>query len=677
MPALEIIDDLLTENWQLRWQVLETFHRAQLKIRNHAQNSREHQEFLRLGKKLAACLNQPSDRNLHLILTAAYFLGGNHFIFLIFPQLGIDDSDDFYPGLTKLKKALVNEEPNLSFYDYFHSLFSSSKAIERTTAIAAALAIRLFSPEKALPLLIDIPHPEPRSAAFDLYQEAYPEYSFNHYLLADGLEILRGQPELLRFITPPLTADQVEECAALVCFMFTDSPDNQTTAIQAIGRLKLDQCLPLLHELKEDNLEAAAVHAQLGDEYGYRDLLKAGKSWRRKKRIAALPGLAFCKSFDALEVLKKRVAKGDLDERRLALIALGQNQHPETLPFLIATLEQESRNEERRLLLTLLARHPNSTFDPLTANLLAQWHDNNNLYPELLEALAAFGYGDKWEKIINSFSPPLLLPHHQKIALFMTRFADRPTIRKTLLALLIDIDWTFSFRLLILLQPSLNGNDLKTLLILLQECEEARELTIQERLSKGNDISRFNEALCEFLNLNPAQTERILSNFMAELMEGNLPQKDELAVRFQLQPADLKKLILGAGEFSSTLPEPGLPLLHILRILSGINLNGSSCLAAVINRTRRYGGFFQQTISTSISTMIDHDHNLQETQALPDLHAIINFLRQRPHYNKLRQKILQHIAKITRNAKDLLICLNPAHDRDLRIINIRRNLGDK
>ena len=677
IPTPKIIDDLLVENWQLRWQVFEIFHQVRISIRNHVQNSPEHQEFLRLGKKLAAHLNEPSDRNLHLIMTATYFLGGNQFLFLLFPHLGIDDSDDFYPALSKLKKALTNEEPDLSFFDYFHALFSSNKAIERTTAIAAAFAIRVFSAEKTLQLFIDIPHPESRSAAFDLFQEIYPEPYFNDYLFADGLELLTKQPELLRFITPPLTADQAQGCTIAANFLLADSPDNRTAAIRAIGRLKLDQCLPLLDEFQGDNLETATAHARLNNEYGCRELLTAAKSWHRKKRLAALPGLAFCNSFEALEVLKKRVAKGDLNERHIAFTALGRNKHPEALPFLIATLKQKHQNEEYRLLLSLLARHPNSTPNPETANLLARWYDNCDLYPELLEALAAFGYGNKWGKIVNAFTPPLLLPHHQKIALFMTRFADRPAIKKNLLALLTDIDWAFSYRLLILLQPHLNGKDLKTLLNLLQEHEKAHDLTIRERLLKGDDIPRFTDALCEFLNLNLVQADEILSRFIAELMEGDLPKNAELTARFQQQPADLKKLILEAGEFSSTLPEPELPLLHILRLLSEITLDGSNCLAAIVNRTRKYGGFFQQTISTLISIIIDHDHDLQNTQALPDLQAIINFLRQRPHYDELRQKILRRIAEITRNAKDLQIYLGATHDRELRIIKVRRNTVDK
>ncbi|MEA1923827.1 MAG: HEAT repeat domain-containing protein [Pseudomonadota bacterium] len=672
LPNPEIINDLLTENWQLRWQVIEIFHRVRAIIRNHTQFSSEQKEVLRLGKKLAACLNGPSDRNLHLIMTSAYFLGGNHFLFLIFQHLGIDDSDGFYPAIANLKKTLKREERNFTFFDYFHSLLSSSETVERTTAVATAVAIRIFSPEKALHLLISIPLPEPRLAAFDLFEESHPNQFFNDYLFTHQREILREEPELLRFISPPLTPDQTQKCITLVNCQFSDGSDNKTTAIRAIGRLKLYQCRSLLHQLDENNLEAAAAYAQLGEECGCHKLLAAGKSWQRKKRAAALPALAFCNSPEALTILKNRVTKGDRNERRQALIALGRNQHPEALPSLIAFFEQESRNSERRLILTLLTRHPNAAPDPKTANLLARWHDDNNLYPELMKALAVFGYGDKWEKIIAEFKTPLLLPHHQKIALFMSRFAERPAVKKKLLELLPDIDWTFSYRLLALLQPHLNGEDLRVLLNLLQEHEDPRELTIQERLSKGDDLLNFNDALCEFFNSSQVQADVALSRFISGLMEGSLPTHNELATRFQQQSPELKNLLLGTSKFSAGLPEAGLPLLHIRQILSEITLDGSSSLAAIINRTRKYGGFFRSVINTTIIAIIDHEPDMQSPETLPDLQAIINFIRRRPGYDELRQKILRHIAKTSRKAKDLRIYFGANQDRDLRILKIKR-----
>ncbi|MEA3334044.1 MAG: HEAT repeat domain-containing protein, partial [Pseudomonadota bacterium] len=520
-------------------------------------------------------------------------------------------------------------------------------------------------------------HQAPRLTALDLFEEAHPNQFFNNYLLVQRPEILRRQPELLRFIAPPLSPDQNNECIIQVNHLFNNASDNKTTAIRAIGRLKLYCCRPLLQQLEENNLEAAAAYTQLGDECGCHKLLAASKSWQRKKRRAALPAIAFCNSPEALAILKNRATKGDRNERRQALMALGQNLHPEALPFLITILEDESRNRECRLILTLLSRHPNAAPDPKTANLLARWHNNHNLYPELMEALTVFGYGDKWEKIITEFKTPLLLLHHQKIALFMTRYADRPAIKKKLLELLSDIDWTFSFRLLILLQPHLNGEDLKVLLNLLQEHEDPRELTIQERLTKGDDLSNFNDALCEFFNSNPIQADETLSRFITGLMEGSLPTNKELTACFQRQSPELKKLLLGASKFSADLPETGLPLLHFHQLLSEITLDGSSCLPAIINRTRKYGGFFRPIINATISTIIDHDHNLQNTKVLPDLQAIINFIRLRSGYNELREKVLHHITKTTRKAKDLRIYIEASHNRDLRILNIRRNSTNK
>ncbi len=254
----------------------------------------------------------------------------------------------------------------------------------------------------------------------------------------------------------------------------------------------------------------------------------------------------------------------------------------------------------------------------------------------------------------------------------MSQFANIPAVRKILMALLITNDWPFSFQLLTLLQPYMNGKDLKTLLQLLQMYEEPQELTIQERLSQGDDIASFNDALCEFLDLHPETSNKTLTSFIANLVDGNLPTRTELDRLFQKQPTELKKLILGAGKFSSCLPEPGLPLLHFLKILAEIDLKGCNCLVAIINRTRKYSGFFRQRISLAISNIIENDPNLQNTQALPDLQAIIEFIRQRPHYDQLRQKILLHISQTTRNAKDLRLFLNATLNRDLRVFTVKR-----
>ena len=675
IPHPEIVDDLLTENWLLRWQVLEIFDHVRVKYHNHNPGSKEKKAILRLGRKLCSSLNGPSDHNLYLILTAAFFLGGNYFPLLIFKHLGIDDADQFYPTVGKIKKDLINKQKGCTFFNYFFALLSSNDAVERTTAVAATITIRLFPPAQAFSLLISIPQPEPRRVALDLFQEIYPEIFFNDLLLTKPPTILAEQPELLSFIGPPLTADQTAACSDLITAKFNPIEADHKAAIAAIGRLKLKHCRELLSRHNLESSELNTTLAQIGEYSGCKKLLSAANSWRQSTRIAALPGLAYCNYLEAIKLLKKRYSKGSHKERDLIIAALGQNHHPQAYPALIEFLGQKAEPDERRAILKAISHHPDASPNPLIANLLAQWHRQKELYPELLEALEKIGHSDKWETITLDLPPQRLPPEQQQIAFFMARFCNQKTIRKKLFSLLNSVDWSFSFQLLNLLQPSLKADDMRFLLNLLQEVENARELTIQELLRQGDNPGNFHDALCEHLNLNLQQSHKLLSDFCARLVTGKLPSKTELTSQFQQQPSDLKKLISGATDFSSTEPEPSLPLLHFLQLLSETNLYDnfdSNSLISIINRTRKYKGYFRELISFSISRIIDNDPDLLKTEALPDLHAVIDFIRQRSDYNQLRHKILIHSARITRNAKDLAIHINAAQDRDLRIIKIKR-----
>ncbi|MBN2808293.1 MAG: HEAT repeat domain-containing protein [Deltaproteobacteria bacterium] len=672
IPTPEIIDDLLSDNWQLRWQVLEIFDQVRAKFRHHAKFSREQKEVSRLAQKLCTSLNGPNDHNLHLILAAAYFLGGNHFIFLIFNHLGIDDSDDFYPALAELKKTIISRpDKNGAFFDYFHTLLRSAKAVESTTALAATLAVRLFPPTTAFALIATIPYPEVRRIALDFFQETHPQQFFNNYLFTHPQKLLQTQPDLLRFIALPLSAEQASECSALAAEIL-DSDACRQTAIDAIGRLKLNQYLPLLRNENRKDHSVNSALAQLGEADGCRNLLLAAGSWRQEKRLAALAGLGFCNLPAAVTLLEKRFNSGDRKERALAVAALGRNRHPQALPVLLCALERKMLPAERCAILKVVAQHPDAAPNPVTANRLARWHDQAELYPELFEALARFGYGEEWGKILAGFELPFLTAHQQKIIFFMTRFSHYPLVREKLLSFLSSIDWTFSYRLLQLLHNSLNHKDLRLLLKLLQECEEARELTIQERLNLGDNPAAFSDALCEYLNLNPEQSNLVLSHFIAGLVTNRLPTESALTTDFHTLPADLKKLISGTGCSASTPLEPSLPLRHFLPILSEIDHYGSSSFIAIVNRTRKYNGFLRQLISLTICRIVRNDADLRKTQALPDLRAIINFIRQRPDFDELRHETLLLITEITRRARDIIIYLDATRDRDLRVIKVKR-----
>ena len=130
---------------------------------------------------------------------------------------------------------------------------------------------------------------------------------------------------------------------------------------------------------------------------------------------------------------------------------------PEALHIIRDLLNKFHKKEDLKLLLKSIAG-PNWPAEcqpecQNTANQLAQWADNIELYPTLLEALATLTYGDAWNDTLGRIQSPVLKPHYREVALFMSRFADQTKIRQRLLTLINDIDWSFSYRLLNLLSP--------------------------------------------------------------------------------------------------------------------------------------------------------------------------------------------------------------------------------
>ncbi len=672
IPGPEIISDLLTENWELRWQVLELFYRIQLSLRHHTPASKEHRQFSQLEKKLHATLNGPHDRNLELIMTAAYFLGGNSSIFRLFNHFEIDDSREFYPELKSIKRKIIHGEGGCSFFDYFHSLTGAAHGVERTTAIAATLAIRLFSPEKALRLIIGIVDPELRSTSLRLLHETWPEQRLNDLIFADNFALLKQVPELIVFIRPPLSSEEAEQCNIRTLELLTRKVTLEPSIAAAIGRLKLTKCRDRLNKFTDNNYILCTLSARMGDTKQQTELLAAGNSWRRKHRLAAIPGIAFIPTPEAVELLQKRASRGDRHERHLAWAALSTNCHPQALKVLFDDLMTTETSPERRLLLSLLARHPRAEPDQANANRLSRWHDQEELYPELLEALSIFGYGKEWESIIRTYRAPLLHHHQQQVALFLTRFADRYAVRRTLIDLLDDVDWCFSFKLLNRLKPYFTAKEFKILLSRLASYENSRELTIKERLSKGDDLPNFSTALAEFLNRNQETATTIINRFIAELIEGRLPAEDKLQADFAEEAEELQKLFLDQDDFTEADLRNRLPLLHILNRLRQTEVDGSCALATVVHRSRRYSGYLRQTISDLLVSIINQDRRFQSVEALPDLQDTVEYIRHRPGYDTLRETVLQRMAAISRQAKDLRIYTETAQNRSLKLISSRR-----
>jgi len=670
LPSLEIISDLLTENWELRWQVFEIFSQVRLSVRNHARTSKEYQAVRRLGKRLARTLNGASDHNLYLVITAAYYLGGNHFLFHIFHHLGLDDSDEFYPELCKIKQKLGNESGQLSFYDYFMTLLKAQTAVESTTAIAATLAINLFSADKALPLILAIPNPEQRFLHLELLCQAHPQLNFNDFIFADNFTRLKKYPELIHIIKPTLNRDQTSICNTTISAQLSQADALTPTMTATIGRLQLQECLPRLTGFADKNLAITISRARLGDLASQKLLLSSSSSWRRKKRLAALSGLAFVENSAAIKILQQRVNLGDRHERRIALTALADNSQPQALECLVLALQKSQTDSERSFLLNLLKNHPLARPNAATANLIAQWHDQEELYPELLKALAVFGYGDQWEEVLNSYKPPLQ-QRQQEIALFMARFAERPAVYKILLSFLDDHNWDFSFQLLTVLQNFFTGNEFGLLLNLLEKFEKKREPTIREKLTQDAETPEFTAALTNFLNTSPDIATSIINKFTTELMEGSLPSNKKLSAGFTEQPDAIQKLCLGTNDNAAARPQASRPLLHILRLLHRTPLTGGNALVAVINRTRQYNGYLLHLISDILILIIDNDLKFQHTNTINDLKQALDFIRQRPHYDELRSKLLQQIATISRQAKDLKIDCGGTYNRSLRVLSVK------
>ncbi len=667
IPSSNIINDLLAENWELRWRVLETFFQTQVLLRDFARSSGEHKQARALCKEMAGRLNGASDVNLRLVLTAAWFLGGNNFLLLALEEIGVDDPETGDLETIGFKKPLINNHPNVSFFDYFHSLLRRNKAVDAATTVA----VELFPADLCLTLLCAIPEREPRLTGLTLLKTRHPKLFFNDLLLENNLLRIKEKPELLDFIGPSLNPEEETVVTNLAATLLTNNSLDVEYAIRAAGRLKLVSCRSQLHKLLDDTPLAAGALARLGDEEGCKRLLKTGKSWRRKKRTSVLSDLAGCQNPEAFELLQNRARQGNLDERREALAALGEIRSPKALQAIRELLNKTNKKEELNLLLQTLAGESWPGENREAANQLAQWSENIELYPRLLKALASLGYGKNWADILDNIISPVLKPHYREIALFMCRFAESPKVRQKLLDLLDDIDWSFSYRLLNLLSPQFKSADVPLLLALLKEREELRALTIKERLTKGRDLERMTDALAEFFQQHAEIANLTIEKLLTNVIIGIQPSGEELFADIKKQPAQLIELLLGPGSDHDAATRD-FPLLMAMHLLSEIEVDGSDCFAIVVHRTRRYSGFFRQSIISALNLLLDKENELDNFQSLPTLNKIIDFIRGRDHYDELRQKILARIIRITRNTRELKVYNEASQTRELRIFKVKK-----
>jgi len=668
IPSSAIIDDLLAENWELRWQVLKILQQTQLILKDYAHSSQEYKKALSLCREMAGRLNGASDVNLHLVLAAAWFLGGSHFLLAALETIGVDDPETHNQEIIKLKKPLSGNYSEASFFDYFHSLLSRNQAVDAATATA----IRIFPPELTLQLIQSIPEPEIQRNALIQFKKQYPKTFFNDLLLQDGGIQVKEKPELLEFIGTPLADDFKSEIESLVANLLTTNSPAIEIAVQAAGRLQLQGCKPHLKQLINELPTAAGALARLKDPSGCQKLIETGKSWRWKKREAALPELAWCPTTNVIKLLQKRALQGKLEERRLALKALSEMRTSESLQALHNLLIKTNKEKELKLILQTLAGPAWPGENRITADLLSQWSDQIALYPEILHALAALNYSDKWAKILQQTKSPVLQPHYREVALFMCRYADRYDIRRQLLTLINDIDWSFSYRLLNLLAPQFKSSDITILLDLLKDRDEKRALTIKERLTKGQDLENMFAALAEFFQQHPEVADLTIRKIVTLASTGSAPTQARLFDSLMQQPTELVELILNQSESQKSSDPRDFYLLLTLHLLAEIKVDGSDCFAIVVHRTRRYSGFYRETIITIIERLLETDGELDDTNSLTPLNQIINAIRGQPYFSELRQRILKRINRITRNSHELIVFNEASQTRELRILKVKK-----
>ena len=203
-------------------------------------------------------------------------------------------------------------------------------------------------------------------------------------------------------------------------------------------------------------------------------------------------------------------------------------------------------------------------------------------------------------------------------------------------------------------------------------------MTIKERLTKGQDLEKIDDALAEFLEQYPEIANLITKKIITRVITAQIPPFSELSDILKQQPAELIELMLSSSHANN--PEEDadprdFPLLLTMHLLSEIKVDGSDCFALVVHRTRRYSGFFRETIIAILNRMLDTTGELDDAASLPLLNQIIDAIRGQPHFTELRDRTLKRINRITRNSRELLVFNEASQTRELRIFKVRKIYG--
>ena len=671
IPTPEIIDDLLIDNWELRWQVLDIFYQTRAKVRNFAKSSPHHRAIAKLCNQTINTLQSENDLNLHLIILAVYLLGGMENIFQLLDKLDIANIPKDTTPLLSLQKKILRGNRTHTFSDYFLFLFEEGLYWDSTVV----LSLKLFEAEELLELFCSIDSRENQTLAFKQLQQEFPQAEFNRALTADDLQLIKKNPQLLVFLQLPLEPAVLKQVESMALANLKNH-EYLETALEACAKLNLSAAIPQIAALLTDqnlHLSATAALGKLGSAIALPPLLSAGRSFFGGRKIETAKLLGNYQDQQAIDCLKKLSASHNKRIREVALHSLAFTGQIQALTILIDYLSKAPAKEKKTLLGTIAKKHWPDVPEKLVEKVMPLAGDSS-LVPEIFATITAIGHGHLLLPQFKKLTVPLKTEHHKAFCLFLARYADIPAIKNALLPHLQHPDWGFSYQLLHGLREHFSIRDFSTLFNLLQLRESYKPLTIKERLELGKGDDDFIPAMCNYLNLHPQFAQQLLFSLNNHLLTGKPPiKRKELEEIFSGHAAGLKQLIMESPfEHQDVSPEEVYVLLLFCTYLGKITVDGVSCFAIIVNKTRKYSGFFSETIWSIILKVLLSERSNTDTALLPYLDQLLEILRGRKEVDELRAIVLTIKKRIFSSSRDLTVFVESNRYRDLQIFKVRK-----
>jgi hypothetical protein len=674
IPTPEIIDDLLIDNWELRWQVLDIFYQVRTKIKNFTKPSPYHRSLAKLCNQTINTLQSENDLNLHLIILAVYLLDGLEGIFQLLDKLDIANIPKDTALLLPIREKILSENYDHTFFDYFLSLFKEGVYWDSTVV----LSLKIFEAEELLELFCSSNSKESQTLAFKQLQQEFPLSDFNKALTANNLQLINKKPQSLTFLQLPLEPAVFKQVESMALTNLNNHEYLETT-LEACAKLKLSAAIPQIAELLTDqNLHFAATAAlgKLGSIIALLPLLSAGHSFFGGRKMEAAKLLGNYQDQQAIDCLKKLSASHNKKVREIALNSLVCTGQIKALTILIDHLIKAPAKEKKTILANIAHKHWPDVPEKLVEKIIPLTGDPA-LIPEIFKAIKSIGHGHLLLPQLKKLGVPLKTEHHKAFCLFLARYADIPAIKDALLPHLQHPDWGFSYQLLYGLQDHFTIGDFPTLFALLQLRESYKPLTIKERLEMGKGEDDFIPAMCNYLNLHPQVAHQLLFSLNNHLLTGKLPiKKRELEEIFSGHAVGLKQLVVEHPfEHKEISPEGLYVLLLFCVYLDKITVDGVSCFAIIVNKTRKYSGFFSETIWSIILKILQSERTSTDTALLPYLDQLLKILRGRKEVDKLRVIALTIKKRIFTSSRDLTVFVESNRYRDLQIFKVKKLHG--